>query len=196
VSQGGRRSRVVRTSFIAAATVLIASFIACGGDATPPPATPQVTADAGTAGFTAPAQPGADAGSTASAATPGPDKPKVDDTKAPKFDDLPKDKKVEVMMTKVVPTIGKDLKDHDAKRYEKFGCATCHGPSKKQDPHDVLPKLTMSNGGHDKLMKAKPAIMKLMAEKVLPDMAAALGEKPYDPATKTGFGCNGCHKVD
>lgn len=187
----------MRTTIIAAATVLIASLIACGGDTNqPPPATPQVTADAGTAGFTAPAQPGADAGSAATADKPGPATPKVDDTKAPKFDDLPKDKKVEVMMTKVVPNVGKDFKDFNAKRYEKFGCATCHGASKKQDPHDVLPKLTMSNGGHEKLMKAKPEIMKFMAEKVLPDMAAALGEKPYDPATKQGFGCTGCHTIN
>lgn len=190
----------MRTTLFAAATVLIASFIACGGDQ-PPPATPsstppQVTADAGTAGFTAPAQPGADAGTPATADKPGPTPPKVDDSKSAKFDDLPKDKKVEIMMTKVVPNIGKDMKDHDGKRYEKFGCATCHGPSKKQDPHDVLPKLAFDKGGYEKLKKAKPAIMKVMEEKVLPDMIAALGEKPYDPATKSGFGCNGCHKVD
>jgi hypothetical protein len=34
-----------------------------------------------------------------------------------------------------------------------------------------------------------------MSEKVVPDMAAALGEKPFDPATNTGFGCGGCHEV-
>ncbi|MBX3227577.1 MAG: hypothetical protein KIT84_14580 [Labilithrix sp.] len=189
----------MRHIILALSTVLVGSFVACGGDSStqPPPVTPtppQVEADASAPGFTAPDQPGADAGGAA--AQPGADKPKVEETNAPKFDDLPKDKKVEVMMTKVVPNVGKVFKEHDAKRYEKFGCATCHGPSKKQDPRDVLPKLTMSNGGHEKLMKAKPAIMKFMGEKVVPEMASALGEKPFDPATKQGFGCAGCHKID
>ena len=41
----------------------------------------------------------------------------------------------------------------------------------------------------------KPEIVKFMSEKVVPDMANALGEKPFDPATKQGFGCAGCHEV-
>ena len=99
------------------------------------------------------------------------------------------------MMTKVVPNVGKDFKDFDGKTFAKFGCATCHGPKKNQDPHQVLPKLTMSNGGFEKMKKNKPDMVKLMVEKVAPDMAAALGEQPFDPATKTGFGCKGCHEV-
>jgi hypothetical protein len=35
-----------------------------------------------------------------------------------------------------------------------------------------------------------------MAEKVVPEMAAALGMPPFNPATKTGFGCMGCHGVE
>ena len=122
--------------------------------------------------------------------------PTVAATDAPKFDDLPKDKKVEVMATKVVPDVGKLFKEHNAKKFDKFGCATCHGPQKKDDPHKVLPKLTLSNGGYEKLSKQKPEMMKFMGEKVVPAMAAALGEKPFDPATKQGFGCAGCHTVE
>jgi hypothetical protein len=114
------------------------------------------------------------------------------------FDSLPKDKKVEVMATKVVPNVGKLFKEHDGKKFDKFGCQTCHGREKSnpQDPHKVLPKLTFSNGGFEKLSKSKPEMMKFMGEKVVPTMAAALGEKPFDPATKQGFGCGGCHTVD
>jgi cytochrome c551/c552 len=112
------------------------------------------------------------------------------------FDTLSKDKKVEVMMTKVVPNVGKAFKEHNGMRYDKFGCATCHGPKKNDDPHNVLPKLTLSNGGLEKLNKNKPEVMKFMAEKVVPTMAAALGEKPYDPTTKQGFGCAGCHTIN
>jgi hypothetical protein len=113
----------------------------------------------------------------------------------PSFDDLPKDKKIEVMSTKVVPNVGKLFKEHDGKKFAKFTCATCHG-TKNEDPQKVLPKLTLSNGGYEKLAKAKPAMMKFMGEQVVPAMAAALNEKPYDPATKQGFGCAGCHAVD
>src|SRR5262249_8993629 len=112
------------------------------------------------------------------------------------FASLPKDKKAEIMMTAVSPKVGKVFKEHDAAKYGKFGCGSCHGPQKNQDPHAFLPKLTFSNGGYEKLSKAKPEMMKFMNEKVVPEMAAALGEKPYDPATKQGFGCMGCHSVD
>lgn len=104
------------------------------------------------------------------------------------------------MMTKVVPNVGKLFKDHDGKKFAKFGCATCHGAAKektKDDPKKVLPKLKLSGDGYDKLMKGKDAaMMKFMSEKVVPAMAEALGEKPYDPATKQGFGCPGCHTVE
>lgn len=111
------------------------------------------------------------------------------------FDDLPKDKKVQIMISKVVPNIGKAFKEFDSKHYETFGCVTCHG-TQKSDPQKVLPKLTLSKGGFEALAKSKPEVMKFMSEKVVPEMAAALGEKPYDPATKKGFGCAGCHSVD
>lgn len=154
-----------------------------------------MASDASAPGFTNPA-PNGDGGMGPTASDkPGPDKPTVKEPETVKFHDLPKDKKVEVMMQKVVPNVGKDFKDFDGKRYASFGCATCHGPQKKEDPHKVLPKLTMSNGGMEKMQKNKPEIFKFMAEKVVPDMAAAMGEKPFDPATKQGFGCGGCHEV-
>lgn len=156
---------------------------------------PTPASDASAPGFTnAPSDGGGAPGPTASS-QPGPEKPTVKEPESVKFDSLPKDKKVEIMSTKVVPNVGKDFKDFDAKRFGSFGCATCHGPKKNEDPHKVLPKLTMSNGGMEKMQKNKPEVFKFMAEKVVPDMAAALGEKPFDPSTKQGFGCGGCHEV-
>lgn len=195
-----RLVRKLSTAF-GAASIVVASLIAiaCGGnDNNPPPnaPTPAASSAAASASPTAsvPQTP-----STAASAQPGDAglPPPAADTagSGPKFADLPKDKKVEVMMTKVVPNVGKDFKDFDGKRFEKFGCATCHGPKKNQDPHAVLPKLTLSNGGFEKMQKMKPDMVKFMSEKVTPDMAAAMGEKPFDPATHTGFGCGGCHEV-
>ena len=99
-------------------------------------------------------------------------------------------------MKKVIqPTMGQVFSEFDGKKYGEFGCRTCHG-EKKQDPHVVLPKLTLSGDGFQKLMAAKPVVMKFMAEKVTPTMATSMGAKPFDPATHQGFGCGGCHTVN
>ena len=151
--------------------------------------------DAGTAAMTTPAADAMDAGA---AATPNPstaDQPKVDEHEKSAFDKLSKKEKVDIMVSKVVPNVGKIFKDHDSKEFAKFGCTTCHGPDKKQDPHEVLPKLTLSGGGFEKLAKSKPAVVKWMTA-VETEMASSLGEAPYDPKTHKGFGCGGCHTVN
>jgi len=153
---------------------------ACGG-ASPPAEAPAPTGgDAGLPTLGAP---------TSDTAKPG-------DKTVVRFRDLPRGSKVEVMSSKVVPDIGKVFKEYDGARYASFGCATCHGPTKKAAPQDVLPKLTLSNGGFDKLAKEKPEVVKFMAGKVEPMMGQILGEEPYDPATHKGFGCGGCHAVN
>ncbi len=102
-----------------------------------------------------------------------------------------KDQQMAYMKTNIVPAMAKVFQDKDAKKYASFGCVTCHGP-KYQAPKDFLPKLTMKGGK----FSGKADTIKFMMEKVVPAMAPAMGEKPFDPATKTGFGCAGCHTVD
>jgi hypothetical protein len=183
-------------NFLAALPLATAAALAACGGSSPPAENPTTTVDGGAApAASASAAAVTDAGANA---TPNPspaDQPKTATTEAPKFDDLPKEKKVDIMVSKVVPNVGKLFKEHDAKRYGKFGCTTCHGPDKKQDPHDVLPKLTLSGGGFDKLAKNKPEVLKWMTG-VEHEMASALNEPVYDPATKKGFGCAGCHTVN
>ena len=170
----------------------MAAAVACGGS-DPAPQSPSAPGPA--ASSTAePAPKATDSAPTPAPASSASAAPAVADSQP--FDSLSDDKKAEVMMTKVVPNVGKLFKEHNPQKFEKFGCATCHGPQKKDDPRKVLPKLTFSNGGYEKLSKSKPEMMKFMAEKVLPTMAEALGEKPYDPATKQGFGCAGCHTLN
>jgi hypothetical protein len=117
-------------------------------------------------------------------------------TKEEEFDDLPVEKKAEIMRTKVVPTLGALFKEHDAREFASFGCATCHGPKKDKSPQTVLPKLHLSNGGYGKLARLHPETVAFMANKVVPAMAEILHEPVWDPATKKGFGCAGCHAVD
>lgn len=197
----------MRSTILALLAVSTAVVIAACGDSTPPPkpptndTPPAADADAGSTSSSGGATSSsggatstADAGSGTAAASSGATPP------APAgFDSLSMDKKTEVMMTQVVPKVGKAFKEHDAKKFDKFGCKTCHGDAKtktKDDPKKVLPKLVFKDGGFEKLQKSKPAMMKFMGEKVVPLMAEALGEKPYDPATKQGFGCGGCHTVE
>ncbi len=106
---------------------------------------------------------------------------------------MTKDEEIAFMKKNVVPEMGPVFKGYNAKRYAEFSCKTCHGP-KFKEPKDYLPKLTFKDGKLTAFAE-KPEIAKFMAEQVEPHMATALGLKPYDMTTHTGFGCNGCHTV-
>jgi hypothetical protein len=109
-------------------------------------------------------------------------------------DDMPMDQKGAFMKAKVAPDMAKVFQGMNASRYADFGCKTCHGPEGK-DPPDFLPKLAMKDGKMTAFAE-KPEIAKFMAEKVVPQMASILGKPAYDPATKSGFGCGGCHTIE
>lgn len=110
-------------------------------------------------------------------------------------DDMPTKDKGVFMKQKVQPEMAKVFQGHDAAKYAKFGCKTCHGPDMKPKPVDALPELHMKDG---KLVEADkmPEVVKFMHEEVVPKMAELFGKPPYDPATKSGFGCGGCHKMN
>jgi hypothetical protein len=178
---------IFRQSILA---TLLLTVSACGGAPTAP-ATPAAP----------PESPPAPAASSAE-----PEAPKPAETAAPAAHEAPpapahdvwtdgmtKDQEVAFMKKNVVPEMEPVFKTFDAKRYEKFSCKTCHGP-KFQVPKDFLPKLTFKDGKIT-AFASKPEISKFMAEQVAPHMATALGLKPFDMATHTGFGCNGCHTV-
>jgi hypothetical protein len=116
------------------------------------------------------------------------------DASAP-FHTLDKEGKMQRMGKVVLPSMGEVFKGYDAERYGKFDCGTCH-VNHVHHPKDGLPKLALSNGGFEKLTAEKPELMKFMGEQVVPNMAKAMGEPVYDPATGQGFGCGGCHTVE
>lgn len=166
-------------------TLGLSALVACGPatpDAVTPPPPAATAAPAVTAAPTA-----APAAQTATPVAPP--------AAAVAFSTMSNEQKVAHMKAVITPRMAKIFQEGDAKKYADFGCKTCHG-EKKQDPHVVLPALTLSGDGFKKLSAQKPAVMKFMAETVTPAMAAAMGEKPYDPATHKGFGCGGCHRVN
>lgn len=104
------------------------------------------------------------------------------------------DAQVEYMKTKVVPAMKPVFQAAAPEEYASFTCATCHGPDKKP-PQEYLPHLTLVDGNIQEF-ETMPDVSKVMAEQIVPAMAEAMGEAPYDPATGQGFGCAGCHAID
>ena len=198
-----------KTIFLAST---LAVAVACGGSQpapTPPPAgSTEVTAIPPSS-----ATPPAPTDSTASAppaptasSTPAPSASTAD-TSAPPADATPKmpaaswdamshDQKVDWMKKVVMPKAKQVFTDYKADKYANMNCATCHGSGAKSGkfkmPNPELPKLSMAGG----FKKHDPDVVKFMATKVLPAVADAIGEKPFDPATKQGFGCKECHIVN
>lgn len=158
-----------RTSFFIAGSLYL--LTACGGSQPPAGAAPAASGEA----------PGAEA------PLPPPTKP---------FDELTQEEKFTVMKKTVVPTMKPLFQAQDAEKYKDFGCVTCHGPNAKQGKFDMpnpdLPKLKFDD--NLKYHKEKtPEMLTFMMEKVTPEMAKALNLPHFDPATKKGFGCLGCH---
>jgi hypothetical protein len=110
-------------------------------------------------------------------------------------DDMPTKDKATFMKKKVQPAMAKVFQDHDAKKYANFSCKTCHGADMKPKPVDALPELHFKDGKLEEEAK-QPEMFKFMHEQVVPKMAELFGKQPYDPKTNTGFGCNGCHKIN
>jgi hypothetical protein len=160
-------------------TVLVLSAAACGGAASAPPSSP------GTATSAAPSDtaPAPAAGGAADTAIP-----------AAWSTTMPKEAQIAYMKQKVAPRMAKVFQGADASRYAAFGCKTCHGPEGKP-PKEFLPHLALKDGKMAAFAE-KPEVAKFMAEHVVPEMASALGQPPYDPQTHQGFGCGGCHAID
>ena len=110
-------------------------------------------------------------------------------------DDLPVKDKAAFMKQKVMPEMTKVFQGHDAAKYAKFSCKTCHGPDMKPKPADALPELHLKDGKMAEADKM-PEVVKFMHEEVVPKMAELFGKPPYDPKTNSGFGCGGCHKIN
>jgi hypothetical protein len=132
-------------------------------------------------------------------AAPAGDAPSAEGPAAPPskpFDELTQNEKLDVMKKVVVPTMKPLFQAQNAEKFKDFGCTTCHGPHAKSGKFDMpnpdLPKLNFAD--NLKAHKEKtPEMLTFMMEKVNPEMAKAINEPPFDPATGKGFGCKNCH---
>ena len=156
------------------------------GTATPPPATPAPSPTP------APAPPPTPAAPPAPDAAPAPTAGSADFD----FDKLSHAEQVDFMKKQVVPTMKKLFQDFDGKKYEKFGCKTCHGKdpqgSKYKMPNPELPKLDFAAL---KAGKQEPKVAEFMTKTVKPEMAKLLHQPEYSDTNPKGFGCLECHEA-
>ena len=107
--------------------------------------------------------------------------------------------RLEHMKAVVLPTMLGVFREFDPEHYAEFDCTTCHGPGARRGefamPSAALPKLP-AHGDFAGLRAQKPEVFDFMVQQVVPAMARAMGESPYDPATGQGFGCSRCHQTD
>jgi hypothetical protein len=182
---------MTKTTLLALSLSIGAFALACG------PATPESTLPIGVSA--PPTAPPPDhsvppVSSAAPAASSAAAVPPVGPSATVWRDDFTTEQAAAFMKANVVPHLGPVFQAANAKRYADFGCKTCHGPNGKPPP-EFLPHLTVQNGKMTSFVQ-NPDVSKFMAQRVVPEMASALGKQPYDPATKAGFGCAGCHVVD
>lgn len=118
------------------------------------------------------------------------------------WDGMSHEQRAELMKREVLPKMRAAFAAVEPDEFSKMNCATCHGAGAKDKtfkmPNPRLPKLPAASNpaGWAKLQAEEPEMLELMKTKVVPGMAAILGEKPYDPATHEGFGCFACHTAE
>lgn len=108
------------------------------------------------------------------------------------FDQLNDKQKAEFMKQKVVPTMKPIFQNHNATKFAKFDCETCHGKSAEQGKFDMpnaeLPKLNFQD-----MSKFDKGDIEWMEKEVKPTMAKLVQMPEYTPQNPKGFGCLACH---
>jgi hypothetical protein len=108
------------------------------------------------------------------------------------------EQRMDWMGLQVFPKMKGVFTQFDADRFSNFACQTCHGDDmeivdfKMPNKLYALPRTDTIKSARDYDAK----VTEFMLSTVTPKMAELLDMQPYDPATKSGFSCFGCHPVE
>jgi hypothetical protein len=108
------------------------------------------------------------------------------------FDAMDHETRIAFMKERVVPVMAPIFQRHNAERFARFDCTTCHGEAAKTGdfvmPNDKLPKI-----GNDVMKKYDRADVEWMLNEVKPTMARLLKQQEWSPVDPSGFDCFACH---
>ena len=109
-----------------------------------------------------------------------------------------REQRMDWMGLEVFPKMRAKFTEHAADKFSAFACQTCHG-SDMEAVDFKMPNSIFALSKTDTLEKARDYdadMTTFMLETVVPEMATLLDTHPYDPETKSGLGCFGCHPSD
>jgi hypothetical protein len=100
------------------------------------------------------------------------------------------------MRTVILPLAANVFQAWRPERYAEVDCTLCHGDGAHWDnfqmPTDHLPRLSGALLLGPEFEK-HPDTTRLKLDHLVPEMARALGLKPFSLFTRRGFGCYSCH---
>ena len=101
-----------------------------------------------------------------------------------------------LMATVVVPRAGEVFRSWRPERFAKIDCTLCHGQG-AVDGDFSMPTAHLPRLSGDFLLGPEfatyPDTTKLKLNRLVPEMADALGLKSFSLITRRGFGCYSCH---
>ena len=101
------------------------------------------------------------------------------------------------MRAVILPLATDIFKSWRPERYAKIDCTLCHGETAHWEDFDMptghLPRLSGALLLGPEFEK-HPETTRLKLNRLVPEMAQALGLKPFSIITRRGFGCYSCHQ--
>ena len=112
------------------------------------------------------------------------------------WNDMNSEQRTHHMKTVITPRMRDVFMEISAEKYAQADCTLCHGARAKSGdfsmPNPDLDPLSATEGFAEE-SKEHPETVKFMMERVVPEMAQAMGVEAYNPQTQKGFGCFNCH---
>ncbi len=97
----------------------------------------------------------------------------------------------------VMPAMTALLQAYDPVQFATVTCATCHGTNARavhfHMPNSLPALPAFGTPAAQQRMAAQHRMYEFMGTRVSPAMAQLLGEQPFNPQTRRGFGCFNCH---